>query len=133
MLFEFYKTQNAKKPNSVHCTYLVTGLSHDPKRTKDANGKNGVDVEMHNSPPMSSIPGAAEKEEEGSSDTDSDDDSTQVKELAIILVTEEDLEGTQSCLTDAEARLTATSETRASLLEVHSVHIYSLEPGPLAV
>jgi DNA polymerase delta subunit 3 len=91
MLAEFYKTQNAKKPNSVHCTYIVTGLSRDPRHTNGANGQRDGDTAMRSSPPMSSMPQAADEEE--SLDTDSDDESTQVNETAILLVREEDLEG----------------------------------------
>jgi DNA polymerase delta subunit 3 len=96
MLAEFYKTQNAKKPNSVHCTYIVTGISRDHRHTNGANGQHAGDTAMRSSPPMSSMPQAAGEggpDEEESSDTDSDDESTQVKETAILLVSEEDLKG----------------------------------------
>jgi len=97
MLFEFQKNQNARKPKSVHATYLVTGT---PKRTVKPNGAprpKREDADMRSSPFMSSMP---EREEPEDSDytSDSDDEDTPapegVKETKIVLVGEEDLEST---------------------------------------
>ncbi|KAF1839527.1 hypothetical protein BDW02DRAFT_593872 [Decorospora gaudefroyi] len=111
MLFEFHKRQNAKKPNSVHATYLVTGT---PRRAEQT-----IDTDMRSPPFMSSM---SEPEAPKDSDLDhtseSDSEGTivpsGVRETEIILVREEELE-----------------ETRAQFEGELSVHIYSLEPGPL--
>ncbi|KAI4672093.1 uncharacterized protein J4E78_000593 [Alternaria triticimaculans] len=117
MLFEFQKNQNARKPKSVHATYLVTGT---PKRTVKPNGpprQKREDADMRSSPFMSSMP---EREEPEDSDytSDSDDEDTPapegVKETKIVLVGEEDLEKTRSEFEDGS-----------------TAHIYSVEPGPL--
>ncbi|USP78885.1 hypothetical protein yc1106_06159 [Curvularia clavata] len=117
MLFEFHKTQNARKPNSVHATYIVTGT---PRRTAHANGskqRKGEDTDMRSSPVMSSMP-EPEEDEDSNYATNSDDENTPapkgVKETQILLVREEELE-----------------ETLAELEEGASIHVYSLEPGPL--
>jgi DNA polymerase delta subunit 3 len=48
MLYEFHRTQNAKRPGAVHATYLINGT----KKSSDGprNGADG-DVEMGSSPP----------------------------------------------------------------------------------
>ncbi|KAI4961350.1 hypothetical protein J4E86_000378 [Alternaria arbusti] len=113
MLFEFQRNQNARKPKSVHATYLVTGT---PKRTVKPNGaprQKREDADMRSSPFMSSMP---EREEPEDSDyaSDSDDEDTPapegVKETKIVLVGEEALEKFEDGST---------------------AHIYSVEPGPL--
>jgi DNA polymerase delta subunit 3 len=102
MLSEFQKSQNARKPNSVHATYLVTGT---PKRTETPNGTHqqkgkGADAHMRSSPFMSSMPEQGEPED-SDYDSDSDDEDTpapkDVKETRILLVREEDLESTCWC------------------------------------
>jgi DNA polymerase delta subunit 3 len=96
MLFEFHKKQNARKPNSVHATYLVTGIPRRSEHTNSVNGRIGEDTDMRGSPSMSSMP---EPEESGDSDytSESDDENTAapkgVKETQIVLVREEELEG----------------------------------------
>jgi hypothetical protein len=99
MLFEFHKKQNARKPNSVHATYLVTGIPQRSERTNGVNGvngRNGEDTDMRSSPFMSSIsePGESENSDYTS---ESDDQNTAapkgVKETQIVLVREEELEG----------------------------------------
>jgi hypothetical protein len=90
LLFDFHQKQNAKKANCVHATYLVTGKKRtdsDSGKGKGAdgvNGKNGEDVNMRNSPFMSSMP---EPEE------DDESDEEPVKQTTILLVREEELEG----------------------------------------
>lgn len=48
MLYEFHRSQNAKRPGAVHATYLINGT----KKSSDGprNGTDG-DVEMGSSPP----------------------------------------------------------------------------------
>ncbi|KAK4176011.1 putative DNA polymerase subunit delta-3 [Triangularia setosa] len=40
MLYEFHRTQNVKRPGSVHATYLIYGVKHNN------NSQNGTDEEM---------------------------------------------------------------------------------------
>jgi DNA polymerase delta subunit 3 len=84
MLFDFHQKQNAKKPNSIHATYLVTGTKHTTEPTNGTNGRHGEDVDMRSSPFMSSMPEPEESEE---SDEEPD------KETTILLVREEELQG----------------------------------------
>jgi len=111
MLCDFHKQQNAAKAGSVHATYLVTGQKHPEgasnggPKTNGTHSKDGEDVAMRSSSFMSSMP---EPEEEDESDDEP------VKETTILLVGEEELE-----------------ETRAEFDHVSSIHVYSLEPGPI--
>ncbi|OCL03189.1 hypothetical protein AOQ84DRAFT_368588 [Glonium stellatum] len=105
MLYDFHQKQNARKPGSVHATYLLTGKKH-PNTSQHASGmlsQDGEDSSMQSAPFMSSIP-----EPESPTET--------ISVTSIILVKEEDLE-----------------KIKAQLEEVTSIHIYSLEPGPLEI
>lgn len=79
MLFDFHQKQNARKPNSIHATYLISGAKRATDNTNVTNGQKGEDVSMRSSPFMSSMPEPEEKEEEP------------VKRSAILLVREEEL------------------------------------------
>ncbi|KAH7395191.1 DNA polymerase subunit Cdc27 [Phaeosphaeria sp. MPI-PUGE-AT-0046c] len=103
MLYEFHSTQNARKPNSIHATYLIAGRKRKSEHTNGLNARNGGDVDMRSSPFMSSMPEPAEEEP-----------VQEVKETTILLVREEELQ-----------------KTRADFEEETSIHVYSLEPGPL--
>ncbi|PVI04643.1 hypothetical protein DM02DRAFT_158708 [Periconia macrospinosa] len=102
MLYEFHRNQNAKKPRSIHATYLITGKKRTSEHTNGLNGKDGEDAVMQDSPFPSSLPGTQEPDEKPVSTT------------SIVLVREEELE-----------------KTKAEFVEVTSIHIYSLEPGPI--
>ncbi|OCK83591.1 hypothetical protein K432DRAFT_379368 [Lepidopterella palustris CBS 459.81] len=107
MLFDFHDKQNAKKPGTVHATYLITGTKR-PGPSQHSNGihsQDGEDSIMQSSPYMSSMP---EQEEV----TDVAEEVVPV--TSIILCRQEELE-----------------ETKAQLEEMTSIHVYSLEPGPL--
>ena len=91
MLFEFHRSQNAKKPNSLYATYLVSGTKSlasvsiiSPVHPNGSVGKgDGEDQPMQSSPYMpSSAPQVDEEEDAGA-----------VSVLSISLVREEDLEG----------------------------------------
>jgi DNA polymerase delta subunit 3 len=86
MLFDFHQKQNARKPNSIHATYLITGRQRKPEHTNGANGKDGMDVDMRSSPFVSSMPEPEEPAEEPT------------KETTIILVREEELQSVLSVL-----------------------------------
>ncbi|EUC42308.1 hypothetical protein COCMIDRAFT_103875 [Bipolaris oryzae ATCC 44560] len=119
MLAEFHKTQNARKPKSVHATYLLTGTPRNSEQSNGSKIRKGEDTDMRSSPFMSSMP---DQEEDEDSDYDSSPDNENtpsprgVKETQILLVREEELE-----------------EILAGLEEGASIHIYSLEPGPLEI
>tara|TARA_R110002003_G_scaffold595_14_gene20823 strand:- start:9396 stop:9830 length:435 start_codon:yes stop_codon:yes gene_type:complete len=80
MLFDFHQQQNAKKPNSVHATYLVTGRKRIPPHPNGAHSKDGEDVAMRSSPFMSSMPEPDESAEEP------------IGRTAVVLVREEELQ-----------------------------------------
>ena len=106
MLYEFHRKQNAKKPGSVHATYLITGTRHLPK--PESNGVHSQDDEdtvMQSSPPLpsSSMPRPAEAEEE------------KIPRRSILLVKEEHLD---------KAKQTFESIT--------GIHIYSLQADGLS-
>lgn len=104
MLYDFHQKQNAKKPGSVHATYLLTGKKR-PKSSQYTNGaspQDGANSFMQSAPFTSSIPEPEEATEEV------------IPVTSIILVKEEDLE-----------------EVKTQLEGMTSIHIYSLEPGPL--
>ena len=80
MLYEFHHTQNAKKPRSIHATYLVTGKKRAPEHTNGSKGKDGEDAVMQDSPFPSSLPDTQESTEKP------------VPTTSIVLVREEELE-----------------------------------------
>jgi hypothetical protein len=84
MLYEFYTKQNAKKPKSVHATYLLTGKRRTPEHTNGVNDRDGGDTTMRSSPFMSSMPGPEEPTEEPEAEP--------VPKTSIVLVREEELE-----------------------------------------
>jgi DNA polymerase delta subunit 3 len=104
MLYDFHTKQNAKKPNSVHATYLFTGKQR-PQAAKHTNGthtQDGEDSIMQSSPFMSSMPEQEECAEEP------------IPVTAVVLVREEELE-----------------KKKSEFAEITSIHVYSLEPGPI--
>ena len=120
MLFDFHQKQNAKKPNSVHATYLVTGKKRSVAHTNGAHGKDGEDDAMRSSPFMSSMPEPEEPADQPA------------KETTIVLVREEELQGALYSGPMSNTRL-LSAETRAEFDDESSIHIYSVEPGPIEV
>ncbi|KAF1966083.1 hypothetical protein BU23DRAFT_560540 [Bimuria novae-zelandiae CBS 107.79] len=102
MLYEFYTTQTAKKPKSIHATYLIAGKKRSSEDSNGSNGHDGDDTVMRSSPFMSSLPAPEEPLEKP------------VPKTSIVLVREEELE-----------------KTKGRFEEITSIHVYSLEPGPL--
>lgn len=80
MLFEFHQQQNAKKPGTVHATYLLSGTKSKEAATTESEQKDGEDDYMQSSPFVSSS--AAQPTEE----------TEEPSVLSITLVKEEDLE-----------------------------------------
>jgi DNA polymerase delta subunit 3 len=101
MLFDFHQKQNAKKPGSVHATYLITGTRTPPKPQHHANAdtQDGQDAVMQSSPPIpkSSAPQAPE------------DDAEPTPVRSVLLVKEEHL-----------------SQTKATFEKITGIHVYSL-------
>lgn len=85
MLFDFHKTENGKKPNSVSATYLISGVQ-TLQKLPAANGgpKDGEDIVMRSSPYMSSMPQPEEKE-------------PSMRTTSFVLAREEDLDGEYLC------------------------------------
>jgi len=82
MLYEFHRTQNAKKPNSVHATYLLTGRKRPQNTHNGVHTKGGEDVSMESSSIPSSLP-VSESEQE----------VEQIQTTSVTLVREENFEG----------------------------------------
>ena len=80
MLFDFHQKQNAKKPNSIHATYLISGVIRPADGTNGTNGRVEEDTNMRSSPFMSSMP-----------DREDSDEEEPVKQTTILLVREEEL------------------------------------------
>lgn len=87
MLFEFHRNENAKKPQSVHATYVISGIQRPPEPPATNGHAKDEDEIMQSSPYLpSSMP-----------NQDATFDSTRI--ASIILAREEDLEG-RLCLTE---------------------------------
>lgn len=107
MLFEFHQKQNAKRPGSVHATYLITGtrIPSKPQQLNNAESQDSEDAVMQSSPPIpnSSAPKAAE------------DDTEPTPIRSILLVKEEHLQ-----------------LAKATFEQITGIHMYSLAAGGLS-
>jgi len=107
MLFEFHQKQNAKKPGSVHATYLITGTRLPPnsQQPTHAESQDGEDAVMQSSPPIpnSSAPQA----------TEDDIEPTPIR--SILIVKEEHLQ-----------------KAKATFEQITGIHMYSLAAGGLS-
>lgn len=60
MLYEFHRSQNARKPGSIHASYLIAGAWKPEWATKDAGASNGDTVtsatDSFGTLPSSSVP-----------------------------------------------------------------------------
>lgn len=81
MLYDFHHTQNARKPGSVHATYLLYGTVNAKPSPPEVKQQDGEDSYMQSSPFMSSS-----MSKEGSAH-----EALPVKVMT--LANEEDLEG----------------------------------------
>lgn len=83
MLYDFHQHQNAKKPGTIHATYLLSGTKRpeDPITLNGGVKKDGEDDYMQSSPFMSS------------SMLQPEDGTGESSVLSITLVREENLEG----------------------------------------
>ncbi|KAL2039809.1 hypothetical protein N7G274_007209 [Stereocaulon virgatum] len=101
MLYDFYQKQTSKKPGSVHATYLIDGVPKS-KNESNVNGqqKDSEDMQMQSSPYMSS------------SMPQDDNEQDRIHIRSIVLAREEDL-----------------IVVKSNFEQIHSIHIYSLEPS----
>jgi DNA polymerase delta subunit 3 len=86
MLYDFYTQENAKKPHSLHATYILAGRKRSVEQSNGANGRDGEDIVMQSSPPRSSMP-LSEPDQVA---------ETPISRSSVVLVKEEELE----CMSD---------------------------------
>jgi DNA polymerase delta subunit 3 len=79
MLFDFHRLENAKKPKSVHATYVVVGTPNEGE-LQPTNGMHSTDADGDQSMPSSSFLPSSQVEDP-------------VPITSIMLVREEDLAG----------------------------------------
>ena len=107
MLYDFHRKQNARKPGSVHATYLITGIkaAEKPQIKGTDSQQDGEDTVMQISPPFpsSSMPRPEEDEPEP------------ILTRTVMLVKQEYLD-----------------QAKASFESVTGIHIYSLEAKGLS-
>lgn len=114
MLYEFHSKQNAKKQNSVHATYLITGKKRTQENTNGVNGREGDDTVMHSSPYMSSMPEPEKPAEDP------------VPRTTIVLTREEELESMGLSLRRyRKAKLTLGSKRQKRNLNKSRQYIYT--------
>lgn len=81
ILFEFHRNENAKKPQTVHATYVISGIQRAPEPAPTNGHADDEDAMMQSSPYLpSSMPN-----QDASSDS--------IRTTSIVLAREEDLEG----------------------------------------
>ncbi|KAJ5894694.1 hypothetical protein N7495_006385 [Penicillium taxi] len=97
ILFEFHRNENAKTPQTVHATYVISGIQE--QSTINGNGNANKDDEVPPSSPYlpSSMP-------------NQDSSSESVRISSIILAREEDLE-----------------DAKATFQSISKIHIYSIQ------
>jgi len=112
MLYDFHKNQNDRRPGTVHATYLVYGSKN--AAPQPSYGSDG-DVEMASSPP----------------DAYSLADSA--PSFTLTFIPEERLKGVWSHDTSPNMTNGRAQDDLSQYDEVVSIHIYSLESGPMKV
>ncbi|KAJ5948624.1 hypothetical protein N7454_001931 [Penicillium verhagenii] len=97
VLYEFHRNENAKNPQSVHATYVISGVQ-SPQPVTATGPANDEDEVMQSSPYMpSSMPN-----QESASET--------TRITSVILVREEDL-----------------NDAKATFRSISSIHVYSIQ------
>lgn len=87
MLYGFHQQQNAKKPGSVHATYLLSGVRHPAEASTVSNGDR---MDVDEVAPGSSFP--------GSSIPIQDPKDGEIVTTSIVLAREGDLERMCACI-----------------------------------
>lgn len=107
MLYDFHRKQNAKKPGTVHATYLITGSKRieSSSQTNGTLSEDGEDTPMQSSPPLPSS--SAPKQDEAM------EQPTVIRSM--MLVKEEHFE-----------------QAKPLFHSISSMHIYSLEANGLS-
>jgi DNA polymerase delta subunit 3 len=83
ILYEFHRNENAKKPQTVHATYVISGIQKAPEPAPTNGHADDEDEMMQSSPYLpSSMP-------------NQDATSDSIRTASIVLAREEDLEGMQ--------------------------------------
>ena len=114
MLFDFYYKQNAKKPNSVHATFLIMGKKRPQPTEQAKTADDDSDSFMQSSPFASSMP---EQEDLAPLDT--------VSFTSMLLVNQEDLErvfGSKS----GHATFADTKQAQRQILRKYSPFTYTV-------
>ncbi|KAJ5812946.1 DNA polymerase subunit Cdc27 [Penicillium robsamsonii] len=102
ILFEFHRNENAKKPQTVHATYVISGIQKAPEPAPTNGHADNDDDMMESSPYLpSSMP-------------NQDADSDSIRTTSIVLAREEDLE-----------------DAKSTFQSISTIHVYSLEPTAL--
>lgn len=95
MLYDFHAHENAKKPGSVHATYLLAGNKEVKESCPPTNGQNGT---KHEDDPMPSSPPPFTSSMMQSSQQNGDGEEAEVSSIrTITLVREESLDGMVAC------------------------------------
>ena len=113
MLYEFHQNENSKKPNSVNATYVITGvqqLPEPPATNGNANDSDGDGDDIMQSSPYIS-----------SSMPNQDEVTDSIPTTSIILVREEDLEGTEKPILRCGPRLLTTGRSCKVVFSIHCV------------
>lgn len=121
MLYEFHRAQNARKPGSLHATYLVTGIPKLEESQSNGHKLDGEDTLMQDDSFMSSSMPEQEEEREV------------VPVTSITLIREEDLDRNASIVAKARELADFPTDVKQLHASISSIHVYSLEPGPLQV
>lgn len=82
MLYDFHRLENAKKPNSVHATYIIIGVPEPELHAKRQARDRADDEVMQSSPYVGSQPDPVDSDEE-----------EPIPVTAVRLVREEELSG----------------------------------------
>ncbi len=90
MLYDFHAHENAKRPGSIHATYLLAGTTQVKKKVTPENGQNGL---HHADEPVPSSPPAFTSSMLQSSQKNGEDEDVGLPHIrTITLVREKSLE-----------------------------------------
>ncbi|KAJ5200571.1 Six-hairpin glycosidase [Penicillium cf. griseofulvum] len=101
ILFEFHRNENAKKSQTVHATYVISGIQKAPEPAPTNSHADDEDDIMDSPYLSSSMP-------------NQDSASDSIRTTSIVLAREEDLE-----------------DAKSTFQSISTIHVYSLEPTAL--
>ena len=107
MLYEFHRKSSAKKPGSVHATYLISGRKHlqNEPRTNGSHSQNDGDKTMQSSPPLPS-----------SSAPQPDENTAEPIVIRIIMLAKEE----------------HLDQAKKQFEHISTIHVYSLQANGLS-